>query len=63
MNRLPPLGQALEWADSKEVAQRLQNLRYSLFCGWHSEWRPEPDPVAALPAPSRRIVEILLGKR
>lgn len=61
MNVPPPLGQALEWADSKAEAQRWQTLRYSIFCGWHSEWRPEA--AAAPEAPYQRIAATLLGRR
>lgn len=64
MNTRPEMCEALEWADSPATARRLQTLRHSIMCGWHSDdrvgraTRPE-----TADEPWRRIAATLLGQR
>ena len=51
MNRPPPLGESLEWAPDRATGQRWENLRYSIVCGWHSEWPTAPGEYASLKLP------------
>lgn len=53
--RRPPLCQSLEWAVSKEHARRLENLRWSVDAGWHTEERDTPS-VDRPPAWFRRML-------
>jgi hypothetical protein len=54
----PPLGESLEWAESRAVARRLEALRWSYDTGWHTEYPPQTPE-----APAQRIAATLLGRR
>lgn len=51
----PPLGEALEWADTVADARRWQTVRYQVDCGWYTDDEPQRDSAGGCPpGPEKR---------